>query len=83
MKASPEISTDQPVSRQMESHLYDYYGFDPSWNIHHTGTATPLVPQPYHAELELHALSAIDHILKMITYIFAVSKQSPAIMCKQ
>jgi sporulation protein YlmC with PRC-barrel domain len=28
---SPEISADRPVSRQMESHLYDYYGWNPYW----------------------------------------------------
>ncbi len=28
---SPDIATDQPVSRQMESHLTDYYGWNPYW----------------------------------------------------
>jgi hypothetical protein len=28
---SPEIDADRPVSRQMESHLYDYYGWNPYW----------------------------------------------------
>src|ERR1700734_932144 len=27
VKDSPEIDTDRPVSRQMESNVYDYYGW--------------------------------------------------------
>jgi len=28
---SPDLLQDQPVSQQMEYHLYDYYGWDPYW----------------------------------------------------
>jgi hypothetical protein len=31
IKDSPEIDTDQPVSRQMETSVYDYYGWSPYW----------------------------------------------------
>jgi hypothetical protein len=31
IKDSPEIDTDQPVSRQMEASIYDYYGWSPYW----------------------------------------------------
>ena len=31
VKDSPDINADQPVSRQMETHVYDYYGRDPYW----------------------------------------------------
>jgi len=31
VKDSPEIECDRPVSRQMESHVYDYYGWYPYW----------------------------------------------------
>jgi hypothetical protein len=31
IKDSPEIGTDRPVSRQMETSLYDYYGWSPYW----------------------------------------------------
>lgn len=30
---SPSIGTDQPVSRQMETHLSDYYGWTPYWQM--------------------------------------------------
>lgn len=30
---SPTIGIDQPVSRQMETHLRDYYGWDPYWQM--------------------------------------------------
>ncbi len=32
IKDSPDIATDRPVSRQMESRVYDYYGYSPYWN---------------------------------------------------
>jgi hypothetical protein len=31
VKGSPNVDTDQPVSRQIEAHVYDYYGWDPYW----------------------------------------------------
>jgi sporulation protein YlmC with PRC-barrel domain len=31
VKGSPDILQDQPVSQQMESHHYEYYGLDPLW----------------------------------------------------
>jgi hypothetical protein len=32
IKDSPGVDTDLPVSRQMESNTYDYYGWNPYWN---------------------------------------------------
>ena len=31
VKDSPSIATDRPVSRQMETNVYDYYGWSPYW----------------------------------------------------
>jgi len=31
VKDSPDIETDRPVSRQMETNIYDYYGWSPYW----------------------------------------------------
>ncbi len=31
VKDSPDIDTDRPVSRQMETNIYDYYGWSPYW----------------------------------------------------
>jgi hypothetical protein len=31
VKDSPGVGTDQPVSRQIEAHVYDYFGWDPYW----------------------------------------------------
>ena len=31
VKDSPDVDTDRPVSRQLETHVYDYYGWDPYW----------------------------------------------------
>ncbi len=50
VEESPEIGTDQPVSRQMEMHLYDYYGWDPSWADHffpNGAMASPFIPPLY------------------------------------
>lgn len=32
VKDSPDVDTDQPVSREIETDVYDYYGWDPYWN---------------------------------------------------
>lgn len=32
IKESPDIDADRPVSRQMETHVYDYYGWRPYWS---------------------------------------------------
>lgn len=32
VKDSPGVDTDLPVSRQMETNTYDYYGWNPYWN---------------------------------------------------
>lgn len=37
VKASPDIATDQPVSRQMEASLYGHYGWDPLWDVGYLG----------------------------------------------
>ncbi len=50
IKTSPDISADQPVSRQMESRLYDHYGWDSAWGDGYFGTgplAMGLGTQPY------------------------------------
>ena len=63
VKGSPDISTDQPVSWQMESYLYDYYGWDPYWTSSHFGTgaiATPFVLPLYQAETELRDPGIVD-----------------------
>jgi hypothetical protein len=31
VKDSPDIDTERPVSRQMETNIYDYYGWSPYW----------------------------------------------------
>lgn len=37
VEGSPDIATDQPVSRQMEATLYGHYGWDPLWNVGYLG----------------------------------------------
>ena len=32
IKDSPDITTDEPVSSEMETNLYDYYGWSPYWS---------------------------------------------------
>jgi uncharacterized protein YrrD len=50
VKGSPGIGQDEPVSRQMEAHLYDYYGWDQYWGPSYFGMgamASPLSSPPY------------------------------------
>jgi hypothetical protein len=37
IEASPDIHQDAPVTMQMESHLYSYYGWDPYWGPDYYG----------------------------------------------
>lgn len=45
IEASPDLGEDEPVSRQLESHVYAYYGWDPIWGSTHFGTRTTATPQ--------------------------------------
>jgi PRC-barrel domain len=46
VKDSPDVDTDRPVSRQLEIHVYDYYGWDPYWGSGYmSGGALP--PPPF------------------------------------
>ena len=50
VEESPPVATDQPVSRQMEQHLYDYYGWDQAWGETYAlsgAMTTPLSAPPY------------------------------------
>ena len=38
IEASPEALEDEPVTKQIEQRLYDYYGWDPFWGASHFGT---------------------------------------------
>jgi hypothetical protein len=39
IEAGPHAHVDDPVSRDMEALLYDYYGWDPYWGASHFGAA--------------------------------------------
>ena len=52
VEGSPKLDDNQPVSRQMETELYGYYGWDPLWGgANLAGTpgamASPLMGPPY------------------------------------
>ena len=55
VEGSPSLLQDQPVSRQMQNNLYDYYGWDSSWGGSYLGMggmgmgaiASPLASPPY------------------------------------
>ena len=52
IRQSPDFETDLSVSRQAESDLYHYYGWDPYWTSRYFGggaIATPLVPPLFHS----------------------------------
>jgi len=50
IKDSPDIDTDAPVSRRMESSLYAFYGWNPYWNTYafmgDYGLAAAVSPSP-------------------------------------
>lgn len=59
VEGSPNIATDQPVSRQMQDDLYGYYGWDPVWGGGGMFGGYPglagmtMVPPSYHRDAEL------------------------------
>ncbi len=72
VEEGPELAQHQPLSRQMESRLYDYYGWDPSWGVSYFGLgaiAQPLSPPslagesaPDAAEVEAHPNEQDPHL---------------------
>ena len=48
VKDSPDIDTERPASRQMETNIYDYYGWNPYWGTGFSwaATATGAAPWP-------------------------------------
>lgn len=44
IEGSPLIREDQPVSRQMETRLHEYYGSDPIWGYSYFGTGALAAP---------------------------------------
>ena len=58
---SPDVDTDQPVSRQIEAHVYNYYGWDPYWG----NSLSPIpmsnaITMPFVAPLHLSAAKPRD-----------------------
>jgi hypothetical protein len=53
IKDSPDLLQDQPVSRHLESNLYDYYGWDPMWGgslFERGAVAEPFNTLPYFSD---------------------------------
>ena len=44
IEASPEAREDEPVTKQMETDLYDHYGWDPSWGTTNFGASAIAAP---------------------------------------
>jgi len=44
VEGSPAVWQDQPVSQQMQSQLYDYYGWDPYWSPGSIGIGAMALP---------------------------------------
>ncbi len=44
IEASPDLRDDEPVSKQMEARVYDYYRWDPFWGTTNFGTTTTAPP---------------------------------------
>jgi sporulation protein YlmC with PRC-barrel domain len=47
IEGSPTVFDDQPVSQQMQLHLYDYYQWDPSWGGSYFGASPNAIAAPF------------------------------------
>lgn len=68
VKDSPDVDTDQPVSRQIEARAYDYFGWNPYWSgsspAISNAIATPFVMPFYEPQPVVNGLLATDVSLK-------------------
>jgi hypothetical protein len=64
VKDSPDVDTDRPVSRQIEAHVYDHYGWDPYWGGSFlpmsNAMTTPFVAPLYEAGSNPRDLARVD-----------------------
>jgi len=66
IEAGPQSRAEEPVTREMESLLYDYYGWDPYWGVTHFGAgALPnseqqIVPEAARRDAAAEAFPAED-----------------------
>lgn len=74
VRDSPDIDTDQPISREMESKIYDFYGWDPYWSsLFNLGGTMPAmmeatIPIPRTSANKAQALGPADqHLLSIDT----------------
>ena len=61
VRGSLAIGKDEPVSMQMETHLYDYYGWDPYWGSSYFAAgamASPLSIPPFFSSAAMAAPAA-------------------------
>jgi hypothetical protein len=69
IEASPRIREDEPVSKQVESRVYSYYGWDPDWGTSYFGViavAEPPSSEPRVADApgddpHLRSVTAVNH----------------------
>ena len=93
VKDSPDIDTERPVSRQIETNIYDFYGWSPYWGgtgflmggwvaTGVTGTAMAAAPsRPYRPPDLCGAQRILPRRSKATTIrISAASKRSPGII---
>jgi hypothetical protein len=69
VKDSPDIDTDRPVSRQMETHIYDYYDWNPYWGdglymggYGYVGGVMAAAPALGSRQREIEEIAAAQHV---------------------
>ena len=78
VKDSPDVDTDQPVSRQIEARVYNSYGWDPYWSGGYfpmeSGMATPVVAPLYRENTSIQVVPVLSPT--RATRIFVASRLS-------
>jgi hypothetical protein len=62
VKDSPDVDTDRPVSRQLESNIYNHYAWDPYWSSGYMlgAMARPFAAPPFLSGPRPHDLAGVD-----------------------
>jgi hypothetical protein len=62
IEAGPETREDEPVTKQIESRVYDYYSWDPGWGTSYVSIGTIAAPLSRAGDVQTHPGEGDPHL---------------------